>query len=160
VENSAAQVLELYGNRVRVRMCGICVDNDKILLTGHRLPGHDNLFWSPPGGGLQFGETSVESLQREFQEETGLKVEVGPVLFLNEFIKPPLHAIEVFFRINSFEGKLVTGKDPELAEADQIIEQVCFMTIEEIERLPEDSKHSIFKGVKSLREILDRNGFI
>lgn len=36
--------------------------------------------WSLPGGGLEVGETLTAGLVREIQEETGLAVEVGPVL--------------------------------------------------------------------------------
>ena len=31
-------------------------------------------FWAPPGGGIDFNQTIVETLQREFLEETGLLV--------------------------------------------------------------------------------------
>ena len=78
-------VLELYGNRLRVRVCGICIRNDQLLLVNHRgLVEGD--FWSFPGGGMQFGETAKECLTREFMEETGLTVEVGDFLFTCEFI--------------------------------------------------------------------------
>lgn len=36
--------------------------------------------WSLPGGGLEVGETLQEGLVRELREETGLSVDVGPVV--------------------------------------------------------------------------------
>lgn len=36
--------------------------------------------WSLPGGGVELGETLEASIAREMREETGLDVEVGPVI--------------------------------------------------------------------------------
>ncbi len=36
--------------------------------------------WSLPGGGVELGETLEDSIVREMLEETGLEIEVGPVI--------------------------------------------------------------------------------
>jgi molecular chaperone GrpE (heat shock protein) len=43
--------------------------------------------WDIPGGLLEFNETVEEVLKREVLEETGLEVEVGPVIRVCEFFK-------------------------------------------------------------------------
>jgi 8-oxo-dGTP diphosphatase len=54
----------------------VVIDDDRLLLIrrGHG-PAAGN--WSLPGGRVEFGETMVEALVREVQEETGLDVVVG-----------------------------------------------------------------------------------
>lgn len=134
---------------MRARVCGICISDDRILLVNHSLYGKNGIFWAPPGGGIQFGESAVEGLKREFLEETGLKVEVGELLFVNEHIRSPLHAIELFFEIKSFEGTLVKGADPEISNDGQIIEDVKFMSWNEIRELDRGQVHSVLSRVGS-----------
>lgn len=159
VQKRDERLLEVYANRVRVRVCGICLSGDKILMAGMRLPGRNHLFWAPPGGGVQFGESCRDTLMREFLEETGLDVEVGEMLFLNEFIQPPLHAIEIFFRITSFRGDMYVGHDPEFERTDQIIESIRFMSLEEIQKLPDGSLHSIFDDLLQLEDLSKKTSF-
>ena len=154
------KVEELYGNRVRVRVSGICIKDNKILLVNHSLYGSGTSFWNPPGGGVQFGEKAIDALKREFKEETGLKVEAGEMLFMNEFIQPPLHAIEIFFQIFSQEGVVETGADSEFSENDQIIREVKFMDIKEVNELPYECVHSILKQINSFDDILKLKGYV
>ncbi|WP_310590386.1 hypothetical protein [Dyadobacter sp. NIV53] len=82
------------------------------------------------------------------------------MLFMNEFIQPPLHAIELFFLITSATGKLITGTDPEFSTREQIIKEVRFLSIEEIRALPDIFVHSLFKSINSFDDIFKLKGFI
>jgi hypothetical protein len=44
-------------------------------------------------------------LKREFLEETQTDITIGEMLFVNEFLEPPLHAIELFLRLKSHMEK-------------------------------------------------------
>ena len=150
-------VLEIYGNLLRVRICGICIRNNQLLLINHRELVEGD-FWSFPGGGLQFGETATECLVREFLEETGLKVEVGDFLFACEFISGPLHAIEFFFKVEQIGGNLSIGTDPESGE-NQLIRNVDFLTETEVNKIDKAHLHGIFKKTDKIDEIIALRGY-
>lgn len=142
-----------YADKVRLRVCGICLHNDKLLLVRHQATIGNTCFWAPPGGGLQFGETVEEGLKREISEETGLIVETKRFLFLNEFLQSPLHAIELFFEINMTGGELITGIDPEAGADQQLVEEVAFLSLEEIKKIPVADKHHLLHFILSLDDL-------
>lgn len=157
--NASEELISVFGNRLRVRVCGICIENDSILLIRHINLGEKGVLWSPPGGGMEFGETAEEALKREFEEETGLKIKVNQFLFVNEFLKPPLHGIELFFLVEILSGKLVHGYDPEITSKHQIIQQVEFVTIDTIHAGDGLEFHAILKKISNMKDIQALNGY-
>jgi len=82
-----------YPERPIVGVGAVIVDDGKVVLIKRKyepLKGH----WSLPGGMVEIGEALDTALTREMQEETGLIVDVGPV-------------IEVFDRIMRDEQRRV-----------------------------------------------------
>ena len=68
-----------YPERPIVGVGAVIVRGGKVLLVKRRyepLAGR----WSIPGGTLELGETLETGVAREMQEETGLEIEVGPVI--------------------------------------------------------------------------------
>ena len=151
------EIARSLGNRVRVRVCGLLQEGDRILMINHKgLYGHD--FWSLPGGGLEFGHSASETLQREFFEECGIKVDVGGLAFTCGVIKPPLHAIELILRITSFQGDPRPGVDPEIGK-NQIISDLQFLSWEQIRQIPENQLHPLFSKLNHPSEISSCSGF-
>lgn len=131
---------KIYGNRLRIRVCGLCWDGDRLLLVNHKTSSNVN-FWAPPGGGIEFGESLEVALKREFREETGLEIGRLKFAFGTEFIRDPLHAIELFFSVKRTGGDLIRGYDPEL----QVIQDVKFISEAEIGKISPDELHGIFQ---------------
>ncbi len=151
------EVQSFYGNRLRARACGICLKDEAILMVNHRELSAGN-FWSPPGGGIQFGEHATDCLHREFEEETGLAIEIKGFLFVCEFVKPPLHALELFFEVSFLSGQMKVGTDPEPG-SPEIIKDVRFLSWPEIDALPRASLHGIFGILGHPSEIIAQRGF-
>jgi 8-oxo-dGTP diphosphatase len=145
----------LYGNRLRIRVCGILAENNKLLVVEHKNMGTNGFFISPPGGGLNIGEKIEDCLMREFLEETGLEISIGNFLFANEYLDMPLHAIELFFEVKKIKGELRLGNDPEMEAEKQILNKIYFSSYPEILAKGEGNIHQIFKHFSSLEEILN-----
>jgi 8-oxo-dGTP diphosphatase len=156
-DSKADSVYEYYKNKIRIRSCGLCMNENKLLLVNHSGLSPGNNFWAPPGGGLQFGETLKDCLVREFREETGLVVQPGEFLFACEFIQPPLHALELYFDVPFSGGSVKVGYDPEAID-NQILKEATFMRWDEIDRLPPEARHGIFNRVANSSEILHLRG--
>jgi 8-oxo-dGTP diphosphatase len=130
---------------------------DALVMVNHRYLT-DTDFWAPPGGGIEFGEDAAASLAREFSEETGLKVDVGPYLFACELVRPPLHAIELFFHVVYKGGDLLTGRDPESGD-QQIIKEVRMLTPGEIRKLGPGRVHGILSRYPDIGQITALRGY-
>ena len=68
-----------YPERPIVGVGGVIVVDGKVVLIKRKCePGAGT--WSLPGGAIEVGETAHAALAREILEETGLTVDVGPVI--------------------------------------------------------------------------------
>ena len=85
--------------------------------------------WSLPGGLLDLGESLVDAARREVKEETGLDVEVGPMIETFDRVhrdgegRIRYHFVIVDFVCWSADGDAVAGSDAEAVAwvtADQL----------------------------------------
>ncbi|MBY0356993.1 MAG: NUDIX hydrolase [Candidatus Obscuribacterales bacterium] len=103
----------------RVSVIVIDADNN-ILLVKHRKGPKQ--YWVLPGGRLEYGETFFECAIREVQEETGLDVEVGKIVFVSEAIAPDRsrHIVNVYLTATVTGGTLQVGDEEVLAGVDYL----------------------------------------
>ena len=58
-------IVKHFGNRLRVRVNGILIENERILMVKHVGLGETGYLWAPPGGGIEFGTSAPQNLERE-----------------------------------------------------------------------------------------------
>lgn len=134
-------------HRIRLRLCGILIYDDHILLAQIHSPVSKSLVWMPPGGELEFGESVEECLIREFDEETGLKIKLKTLQFVNELIEPPFHALELYYNVEKVSGEAALGIDPELGKDEQRLKDLRWISLEKLgdyETAPEALKSYCF----------------
>ena len=102
------------------------------LLVVNAWPGARSDLWCAPGGGVHVGTSLHENLIREVHEETGIRIDVGPAVLINEFHDPAsgFHQIEVFFRCTALSTIPAEWIDPE-----GVVTKRRFVTRAELGRL-------------------------
>ena len=105
-----------YPERPIVGVGAVIVDAGKVVLVRRRyepLAGQ----WSLPGGTLELGETLEAGAAREIREETGLHVEVGPIIevfdriMLDDERHVRYHFVLVDYLCRPVGGELQAGSD-------------------------------------------------
>lgn len=137
------EISQIFGNKLRVRVHGICIQDGKLLVIGHQGLRPEGLWWAPPGGGVDPGESLEEAVQREMEEETHLKVSVGAMMAWTEFLQPPLHAVEFFFWVQVIAGEARLGYDPESQTDEPWIQALAWLSPREWEDIPLSQRHRI-----------------
>jgi 8-oxo-dGTP diphosphatase len=104
----------------------IIIDGDRVLLIRRAKPPAQDR-WSVPGGKVEPGETLEQACAREVREETGLEVEVGPLVEIVERAGEGYH-----YEIHDFHARVRGGT---LAAASDCAE-VRWVTLDEAAQLP------------------------
>ncbi|MEQ1572954.1 MAG: NUDIX hydrolase [Vicinamibacterales bacterium] len=109
-----------YPERPIVGVGAVILDAGQVVLIRRRyepLAGR----WSLPGGTLEVGETLEAGVARELREETGLEVEVGPVIevfdriLLDEERRVRYHFVLIDYLCWPVSGYLRAGSDVDAA---------------------------------------------
>ena len=136
----------------RIRAAGIIVVDDKILLIKHEHAKYT--YWAPPGGGLESMDTSTKAtVKREVFEESGLTVEVGPLIFIKEFLEKSsrIYHVEQYYLINSVQGEVSLKNIANTQNTKHLITEIKWYTKAELQSIkvfPEQLKILLWAKLK------------
>jgi 8-oxo-dGTP diphosphatase len=93
------------------RAYGVLLDQDRVVLVRSSNPEHNPPLWWLPGGGIHFGETPEETLQREFIEETGLRVHRASLITVSADTRrrsngDRIHTVRIIYTVELLGGEL------------------------------------------------------
>lgn len=97
---------------IRVRACVAVIAEGKILLVPHFNTDVGPIQWHIPGGGVEFGETLEQAAVREYNEETGLDVELGALVGIHQQIKADgsWHSLSMIYQGQILGGTIRSEK--------------------------------------------------
>ncbi|MDR1059439.1 MAG: NUDIX domain-containing protein, partial [Treponema sp.] len=85
-----------------VSVAGVAIEGGRLFIARRKEGGDLGGRWEFPGGKVEPGEGDGEALVREYQEELGVPIEVGPFLssasFTHRGKEYALHAYRVFLK--------------------------------------------------------------
>lgn len=116
------------------RVAGICVRDGKVLLQKPL----DDEGYAFPGGHVALGETSAETLVREFAEEMGARATVGELKWVAEIFFPwqgrMTHQICLYHTVEIEQGSIPSGDRFPSRENANI--QFLWLPLTELDRYP------------------------
>lgn len=118
---------------VSIHVYGIAVRDGKVLI----VPQFDGYDW--PGGTFEMGEDTVQTLRREFKEETGFEVEPIKLLdietsfFHHHKSNKDYHSVLVFYLVDIVDGKL--SKDGFSADEQKYAKLAEWVNLENLRKM-------------------------
>lgn len=92
-------------DQFNIRVYGFLIDEGQILVTDEFRLG---IFMTKfPGGGLQFGEGTINCLKREFMEELNTEIEIVSHFYTTDFFQPTtllpsnMQLLNIYYRVQA-----------------------------------------------------------
>ncbi|MEK7434225.1 MAG: NUDIX domain-containing protein [Cyanobacteriota bacterium] len=142
-----------------VRVYGIWLKDKKSVMISDEYVGKKFLT-KFPGGGVEFGEGSIEALKREWREEVNIEIDVKEHFYTTDFFQasvfnPNIQIVSIYYFVEPAKGSKIIFKDKRfdfdvIKDGAQVFRVVDLKTTKEEEiTLPIDRKvFSLLKKYK------------
>lgn len=122
-----------------------CIEDDgKILMVQQNKEEYRNL-WDFPGGKVEENEDIITAAKREVKEETGYKVSIDNLLFMQNYISDKGVILIIYFTASLLDSVSYEYNMDEIKDKK-------WMTIDEIRMMPED----LYRGKKDIKKVIDK----
>lgn len=123
-----------------VRVYGLLIDKGKVLVSDELI--HSRKITKFPGGGLEFGEGTLEAIKREMMEETNTPIEVLSHFYTTDFFQasafnPKTQVISIYYIIKNASPLAIQTTDVPFNFSELKEGAICFRWID-IQAITED----------------------
>lgn len=136
--------------RIVARAVVYDAEKNSILLVRNR----DDEYWYIPGGGWEADKENIlECAAREVKEETGLEVEMGKFLYLQEFHASPERVIFEGFWLASVIGSAVLDENHVDTDPDGVVGEARWFTRDEVAKIivyPEIFMNAFWDDIRNM----------
>ena len=101
-------------NRFNLRIYGLWIHDGKILINEEFIRGKPYIKF--PGGGLDYGEGTIDGLKREFMEELNLPVEIIGHFYTTDFFQQSAYdnsqVISIYYLVSGIIPNVFVNHEP------------------------------------------------
>lgn len=127
------------GNHFNIRVYGLLVnEHNEVLLTDeYRMGTYMTKF---PGGGLEYGEGTIDCLKREFKEELAIEVEIQSHFYTTDYFQKAMffegmQLISIYYRVTFPDTKSIcTSSEKNAIPAEEGAQSFRWVAIKDISK--------------------------